>query len=196
MKTTYQLVLLFAVVLTGETVFAQTNKNLPGPTDYTAFSRFVTERNIFDPNRQPHYYGSSARPVTHKAARSTSAPTVALVGTMAYEKGNFAFFFSNDSEQKKVLPVAEKIADYTITEIQPESVTLETTNKTRLTMKVGEVLRQENGKWELVGTGEVPSGAVTTDNSASGGASAPASSALEANDVLKRLMQKREQEKK
>src|ERR1039457_6825213 len=33
--------------------FAQSN-GVPGPADYTKFSSFVTDRNIFDPARVPH----------------------------------------------------------------------------------------------------------------------------------------------
>ena len=146
--------------------------------------------------------GSGTHHVTHSRPHSTSAPTVALVGTMGYAKGDFAFFSSNDAEQKKVLSVSEKIAGYTVKEIRTASVVLETADKKSVEMKVGDLLRQENGQWELAGAGEVPSGSATAysspaEGSASGPSAAPAVSPdLEANDVLKRLMQKREQENK
>ena len=195
--------LLLALISLGGNVFAQTNKNIPGPADYAAFSRFVTERNIYDPARQPHYSASGRRPTTRPRTRSSAAaPTIALVGTMAYEKGTFAFFSSNDSEQKKVLPVAAKIAGYKIVEILPSAVMLEAADKKPFAMRVGEVLRQETGGWQLAGQGDVPAGGATATNSSSmeksgeSGESKPSAAAGEPNDVLKRLMEKREKENK
>ena len=192
-----KILLPLMLVLSAGGVFAQTNKNIPGAADYAAFNRFVTERNIFDPNRQPHYSTGPARTVARTRTRSNSAPTVALVGTMAYEKGRFAFFSSNDAEQKKVLQVSEKIAGHRIVEILPASVTLEAADKKQTSMKVGDVLRQENGGWRLAGQGEVPAGAVPggAGKSADSTEAKPSAAAGEPNDVLKRLMQKREQEK-
>ena len=198
-----------AIGLVGGGAFAQTNKNIPGPTDYAAFSRFVTERNIFDPSRQPHYYSNSTRPRTKpRTARSSSAPAFTLVGTMLYEKGLFAFFSGNDADLKKVLPVAEKIAGYTVTQISPGHARLESADgKQKLDLKVGDVMRQENGGWQLAGSREVPAGAPTsetggattspaTENSGESSAPAAPAAAGEPNDILKRLMEKRAQENK
>ena len=179
---------------------AQTNGGVPRATDYAAFSRFVTDRNIFDPNRQPHYTSSRTRTRTTTRTHSSSAPAFTLVGTMSYEKGLFAFFSGNNDDLKKVLPVAEKIADYTVTQITPGRVTLESADKkTKLELKVGDVMRLENGKWEWSGSGEVPAGesvsAPETGSSSSGESPAAATApAGEPNDVLKRLMEKREKE--
>ncbi len=126
-----------------------------------------------------------------------------LVGTMSYEKGMFAFFNGNSADLKKALRVAEKIADYTVTAISPNHVTLESTNKTQqFELKVGDGLRQENGKWVFSGAGELPAetGAAETtsasdgENSSGPGAIAAPSSASQPNEVLKRLMQLREKE--
>jgi hypothetical protein len=198
------LLLLCALVLSGENVLAQTNKNIPGPADYAAFNRFIAERNIFDPNRVPHYPTAVRRTAARRTTRSATAPTIALVGTMTYEKGTFAFFSSNDAEQKKILPVDEKIAGYKIVEIFPTGVTLEAADKRQVDMRVGELLRQENGGWQLAGAGDVPAGAAASSPAAAESATektegtpAPAvSPALEANDVLRRLMEKREKENK
>ena len=201
MRTTLYFTL--AVALAGTEAFAQSNNAIPGPTDYAAFSRFITDRNIFDPNRQPHHttdHRTVPRPSTHSA----SAPAFSLVGTMSYEKGIFAFFNGNNDDLKKALLVSGKIADYTVTEIAYGRVTLETTNQSRkLEMKVGDVMREENGAWQLAGPGEVSPGTgssesgsssrgAAAENSGSGSGTPP--SAAEANDILKRLMEKREQE--
>jgi hypothetical protein len=183
--------------------FAQSN-GVPGPADYTKFSAFVTDRNIFDPNRVPHSYSPTTRTRTRTRARN-SAPGIMLVGTMSYEKGMFAFFNGNSADLKKALQAGEKIADYTVTEISPSRVMLESADKKQqLKLQVGDGLRQENGKWVFSGSSELPAGnsSAETPSSSSGdgsseaGATLAPSSAAEPNDVLKRLMQLREKENK
>ena len=193
MKNKIRILFALALVFSGGNSFAQTNKNIPGPTDYARFSGFVTERNIFDPNRVPHYSSGGPRKVVHSHARNTAVPTIALVGTMAYAKGDFAFFSSNDAEQQKVLPVAAKIADYTVAEIRPDGVTLADKDNKKLAMKLGDVLRQESGSWQLAGPGDVPTGAASSAGSSDAGPSAPVApaAASEPNDILRRLMEKR-----
>jgi hypothetical protein len=193
---------LAAALMTVAGAGAQSN-GVPGPTDYSKFSQFVTDRNIFDPNRVPHSYSPSYRPRVKTRVRN-AAPGIMLVGTMSYEKGMFAFFNGNSADLKKALQVAEKIADYTVTAISPNRVTLESTNKTQqFELKVGDGLRQENGKWVFSGAGDVPAGTgatETTTSSSSGedssetGATAAPSSASQPNEILKRLMQLREKE--
>ena len=59
MKTAPLILTLLALGLAGgSAAFAQSN-SVPGPADYNSFSRFITDRNIFDPNRQPHYSGGT-----------------------------------------------------------------------------------------------------------------------------------------
>jgi hypothetical protein len=186
---------------------AQTRQSsAPAATDYAAFSRFVTERNIFDPNRQPHFTSSPTTRTRTTRTRSTSAPSFSLVGTMAYAKGYFAFFNGNSDELKRTMSAPGRIAGYTVTEIAPGRATLESADqREKIQLKVGDVMRQESGKWELAGQGEVPAGraAASSDNSSapsenSGGSGGKSDStppsAIESNDILKKLMQKREQE--
>jgi len=202
-------ILFLSVVLAGFGVFAQSRSgsNASSATDYAAFSKFVTDRNIFDPNRQPHSTSLRSTRSRTTRTRSTSAPSFSLVGTMAYEKGFFAFFSGNSDELKRTMSAPGKIAGYTVTEITPgRAVLVSADQKQKIELKVGEVMRQESGKWELAGPGELPaSRAAASENSSAaaenpgGGDSSrndggPAPSAGEAKDVLKRLMQKREQE--
>jgi hypothetical protein len=190
---------LAAMVAGGAGVFAQSN-GVPGDADYAKFSAFITDRNIFDPSRQPHSYSPTTRRTTSRPrVRNTSAPALTLVGTMSYEKGMFAFFNGNSSDLKKALRVAEKIADYTVVDISPDRVKLETADKKKsFEMKVGDAMRQENGKWVFAGAGDLTSepSSTETKSSSSSESAAPAtpSSANEPNDVLKRLMQLREKE--
>src|SRR6266705_2161364 len=124
-----KLFLTLALALAGEGVFAQTNKNIPGPTDYAAFSKFVTDRNIFDPSRQPHSTSTRTRTTRTRTRTSSSAPAFTLVGTMEYEKGMFAFFSGNSEELKKALQASQKIAGYTVTDITYGRAVLESADK-------------------------------------------------------------------
>ena len=124
-----KIILLAALALTGGFVARAQSNRVPGATDYPAFSGFVTDRNIFDPNRVPHtvYTPRLRTRITHTRTAS-SAPAFSLVGTMSYQKGYFAFFSGNDDELKRVLPVSGKIAGYTVTRIAQGRALLETTN--------------------------------------------------------------------
>ena len=190
-----------ALVLLASATFAFAQSNVPGPADFDRFSHFVADRNIFDPNRVPHSYRpGSIRPP--RPPRSRGTPGIMLVGTMSYEKGMFAFFNGNSEEWKKALSVAGKIADYTVTEITASRVQLESADKKQqLELRVGDGLRQENGKWVLSAAGDLPAensstGTASSTSSSGGESSTPAApaSANEGNDVLKRLMQLREKE--
>jgi len=175
---------------------AQTN-GVPGPTAYPAFSGFIAGRNIFDPNRLPRN-SRNTRTNIRQTRTQRSAPTFTLVGTMSYEKGMFAFFDGNNSDLRKVLYQSDSnsIAGYTVTEITLTGVQLQTADKKEtVQMKIGELMRQEGNHWLPAGKGELSAGASVAENSSPDTNSAP-SSAGEPNDILKKLMQQREQELK
>ena len=183
---------------------AQSNNNVPGPNDYDRFSQFITQRNIFDPNR---YAVTPGRP-RFTQRRPSYAPTFTLRGIMSYDKGMFAFFDGNQPELRKVLyqSNSNSIAGYLVADITPNSVRLETADKKEtVIMKIGEGMRQEGNRWLPAGqgamitsTGSAEGTAPVADGSSSpdaGSAAAP-SPALQGNDVLKKLMQQREKELK
>jgi hypothetical protein len=189
--------LLLVWWLAGGNGRAQSN-GIPGDTDYSAFSRFITQRNIFDPNRYPHethtYHRTAYR-------HNTSAPAFTLVGTMSYAKGNFAFFSGNGDEFKKILPVSGSIAGYTVTEITLTHAILQGPDKTNLQMNIGDELRQENNGWQLAGAADTATATPDAGGSASSSASTDSSTvapsaSLGSSDVLKRLMELREKENK
>ena len=181
--------------------------DVPGPTAYAQFSGFIAQRNIFNPNRVPR--GSQPVPVpiyNNRTRTNPSGPAFTLVGTMSYEKGMFAFFDGNQSELRKVLYQSDSnsIAGFTLAEITPAGVTLQTADKKQtVPLKIGDTMRQEGSSWQLAGqggsfsgTGAVDSSAPAAADNSSPDASAAPSPALEGNDVLKKLMQQREQELK
>jgi hypothetical protein len=188
--------LLLALLLAPGFARAQSS-DIPGDADYSSFSRFITQRNIFDPSRYPHETRTSHRVTRHA---SSSAPSFTLVGTMSYGKGLFAFFSGNSDDLKKILPVSGSIASYEVTAISLKGATLVGPDKKTIQINIGDQVRQENNGWQVVGPadssapsneGASPSGGATPDS----GTAAPSAN-LGNNDVLKRLMQLREQENK
>jgi hypothetical protein len=160
----------------------QTNR-----TSEVDFSNFqvISERNIFNPSRTARHRSGGRQ--------ESAADAFSLVGTMKYTKGTFAFFDGTTSEYRKAVQNAGTIAGYKVTDITPTSVKLANGDK-QLTMKIGtQMRREEKGAWQLVASGELPAETTETVDSAS---AEPAGndSSTEGNDVLKRLMQRREQE--
>jgi hypothetical protein len=150
----------------------------------------IAERNIFNPNRSPRRPGT-----TESRPRPKVVDSFALVGILAYEKGTLAFFDGSASEFKKVLKVSDQIAGYTIAEVNPGSVKLSKDGKT-LDLNVGSQLRrEEQGNWTL---SNQPQNYAAAPPSALGPASStappPTGPPGASDDVLKRLMQRREQE--
>jgi hypothetical protein len=190
------LVLMLALV-GGFSAGAQSN-GVPGPADYASFSRFVTERNIFDPNRYAR--SSPDRPSYHPTV-SRSAPSFTLVGTMNYHKGMFAFFDGNSSDLRKVLYQSDSnsIAGYTVAEITPTGVKLQSADKKKtVPMKIGGVMRQVGKDWQLADPGDPAATTMGDATPAAGGSrsdtgSAPAPAGA-ANDILKKLMEQRAKE--
>ena len=191
LRTAAVLAALGVLLANGRPAAAQTT-NAPAATNYSSF-QIIAERNIFDPNRYAHAPHSRGRSV------SRSAPYFSLVGTLSSRNGMLAFFDGNDSDYRKVLSPDGVIAGYKVVEITLRGVKLASTNKP-VVMKVGAQMRQEGkGEWQLAESGELP--AATTGNETPATDETPAASpasgsASEPNDVLKKLMQQREQELK
>jgi hypothetical protein len=163
--------------------------------DDSAF-RIVSERNIFNANRS----GGQVRLSTR---RPTRVESFALVGTMAYEKGAFAFFEGSSSEFTKVLKTDGVIAGHKLVDILADAVKLEADGKI-LELPIGSAMRREDeGTWhpgESVAGSASFSATSSRDGSASDhssrSGSAPTSSALSVNqsEILKRLMERREKD--
>ena len=178
------------VFVAGITAVAQETNQLR-PTDYAAF-RIISQQNIFNQYR-----------VARRRETGRSRPTTAvrpgdaffLVGTMSYEKGDFAFFDGTSSEYRRIVRPDGTIAGYQVTKITPASVMLET-NGQQFELKVGtQMRRNDDGVWQLADASELPATAVGSPV-VSPAAPASSSSGNDVNDVLKKLMQKREQELK
>ena len=183
---------LLALALTNIFIAAAQTTNAPATTNYSSF-QIIVDRNIFDPNRYaraPHSRGRSTSP---------SAPYFPLVGTLSSRQGMLAFFDGNDSDYRKVLSPDGVIAGYKVVEITLHGVKLEAAGKP-VEMKVGAQMRQEGkGEWQLAESGELPAATAGNETPATDETPAAATASgtgSEPNDVLKKLMQQREQELK
>jgi hypothetical protein len=127
--------LILAALLAGRfSAAAQTTNS----SDFSFF-QIVSQRNIFNQNRTA--YEHSARPAPRVV------DSFALVGTMSYAKGTFAFFDGSSAEFRKALAVNGEIANFKIAAITPNSVTLsDGTNQTILKVTM-QMRRDENGHW-------------------------------------------------
>ena len=195
---------LLAWIAFGSGLSHAAETNQPTVLDSKALARRVSERNIFDPDRQPRTRGES-RPIPKTVvAVAADAPEMGLVGVMTFQKGTFAFFDGNAAEYRKTLQVQALIAGHTVTAITPQSVTLSESNGPPVLLKVGQRLRKDaEGVWKLAAGG---SGEAFTRSSGSAGAgsgaasSSPSTTTAEdppgSDEILKRLLKKREQEMK
>ncbi len=208
MKFNHPKILLLAAlfVASGFSAAAQTNSSA-ADTDYAQFTRFVSDRNIFDPNRVPHSPRSTTttRTKPRTKPRTGGMTGIALVGTMSYEKGWFAFFNAGDSDNKKVIAAGGEVGGNQVKEISATTVTLVGDDKKEFTMKIGDQLHQDGSRWKLSDNSSDSSSATTSEpqstaegNSSSSTTETPAAAApsanLEGNDILKRLMEKRAKE--
>jgi hypothetical protein len=159
----------------------------PGRLDLESF-RLIWERNIFDPNRSPfNRFTRSAPPPRDRERRRTDS--FALIGTMSYEKGRFAFFEGSSPQYQKVLETSNSIGDYTITAITPSHVLLQSTNG-QIELPVGmQMKREDEGPWSLAERAHSSEGYRRASDSSSG----PVSSG-DASEALRRLMERREKE--
>ena len=162
--------------------------------DFSEF-RIIAERNIFDPNRQPY------RTRREPAPRPRNIESFALVGVMSYDKGTFAFFDGTNPSYKKVLKQNDRIAGYTVSGIEPNSVKL-TSGSNQVDLRIGMQLRRaDEGAWSVGARTEAyassPASSPTSSTSLSSSSSSPQPSGSASNDRLEqireRLRKQREQ---
>ena len=202
-------VLTSAWVILPATQAAETNAPA-APRDPASLARRIAERNIFDPDRQPRSRGDSRPAPKPRPVIAADAAEFGLVGVMSYARGTFAFFDGNDPEYRKTLAQAAIIAGHTVGAITPQSVTLVESNRPPVQLRVGQRMRRDSdGNWQPVtsAAGEpfarsATSGSTTgggsagSSGSATGAATTPAEDPPGSDEILKRLLKKREQEMK
>jgi len=144
-----------AFIAAGVLAASAQSTNAPMVIDASTI-RTISDRNIFDPNRTPH---------TTYARRSTpqrEPDSFSFVGSMSYEKGDFAFFDGTMPEFHKAVQVDDSISTFKVAAIDPDSVTLvENTNE--IILQLGDQMRDD-------GTGKfVPASSNAGYNSSSTG---------------------------
>jgi hypothetical protein len=156
------------------------------PFDFSAFS-LITQRNIFDPNRFPNRTFVPSGP-------RRSYETFSLVGIMSYDKGTFAFFDGSNYQYQKVLKPGDAVAGFKLTQVSPSAVKLsQGTNQVEL--KIGmQMRREENGPWTQAGVAVAMASNPTSAPAATTTSTTDSVPPGPQSDILKRLMQRREQE--
>ena len=177
---------LFAAEATNSTARSAEVTNSTSRSEYKAF-QIISDRNIFNPNRSPR----SARN-GRESAKPVKTESFSLVGTMSYDKGRFAFFDGSSSQFRKVLKCSDTIAGYKITEIGANRVKLKGTNQ-EIELNIGaQMKKQDEGDWSLAGRAAKTTNSITT--AVSPETAEAGSSSGDDDEILKKLMQKREQE--
>ena len=116
--------------------------------------------------------------------------SLALLGTMSYEKGQFAFFDGSNSDYRKVVQPEENIAGFKVASVAPNCVRLEGTNEQRFDLCVGmRMSKREGVTWRVSDEPAEASGTTGAAAPKSGGGSGGAD-----DDIVKRMMQRRDQE--
>jgi len=191
MKRKLTLFLLFAA--TGLPAIAQ-ETNTASRFDYPAF-HIIAERNIFNQNRSR---GSGGNGYRNRQDRRVRTDAFALRGTMSYEKGRFAFFDGTSLDYRKAAQTDDTIAGFKVAEVGRDSVKLESNGK-QIELQIGmQMKKPEQGNWELASGADVidfnasaSTGETNTTTNTEAGSS---TSSGGESDILKRLLQKREQE--
>jgi hypothetical protein len=169
-------------------LFAHAQSTDDSSADYSTFE-IIAQRNIFDPNRYPHSPG-------YVPPRREGPPTFSLAGTMSYRKGMYAFFTGTRSDYQKAVQEGGTIGDFTVAKISFEGVQLQNAGK-KIDMKVGSAMHQEGDGWDLSLPGawspsaSISTGTETQSTNETAPTALPSSGAP--NDILKRLMEQREQ---
>jgi hypothetical protein len=153
------------------------------PASFEAFETIV-DRNIFNPNRTGRTRALPDQPPPRMES-------FALVGTLESEDGRLAFFDSPDPMYQKVVAEGESIAGMTVRRITATAVQLATEERP-IGLRVNQQLRRvEGGTWR-VAPREAPGGEIAFSAGTAGMPPVPPG----ASEVLRRLMEQRQQQLK
>ena len=172
-----------AEALTAE-VGPSSSTNDTGSQDYKSFS-IIISRNIFSPTRVTPTAKAEAKHVP-------KVDLISLVGTLRSSRGQTAFFDGSSSEYRGAVKLTNQIAGFALEAISADSVKLEAKGKS-FVLKIGSQLKREDeGEWQI-SEAAIPVAKTETTSAKSASEDLNGSTGSE-SDVLKRLLQKREQE--
>lgn len=148
-----------------------------------SFSSFelIVQRNIFDPNREQ----AQVEEPTPEAPPEKDE--ISLVGTIVTETQRFAFFDGSSSAYRRVLPLGAEIDEGVIQAIEVSHIDVQLGDE-MITIPVGKgLVREEGEEWRLQ---DAPRRIESNrDNERTREQPTPA------NDLLRRLMERRNQER-
>ena len=149
-------------------------------------------RNIFDPDRQPGASNTSVASQTPQPTPSVS-DYAALTGTLITAEKALAFFSGSRPEFNAVLAAQGSIAGAIVTRITPDSVEVLRDGK-RTVVFVGQTVPLDASSVPGIAPAAVPalSASPTTTNAAS----TPAPVSVDRESLMRRMMEKRQQELK
>ena len=158
-------------------------------TDFPSF-KIIAERNIFNPSRSGRAVAVANPP------KPVKVDTFTLVGASSSEAGRFAFFDGSSSEFRKVVKPGDSFAGFKIADVSWNRVKLVSANGTPMEMAIqSQMKRLDEGEWSFNASPEPIVNSSAEPTATGGGTSESASSGSE-SDILKKLMQKREEELK
>lgn len=159
---------------------------------YEAF-KIINDRNIFSPSRTR----SSSREEIRDRPKKAKVDKFALVGTMIYYKGTFAFFDGSESSYRKSVKLGEKVAGFEVKAITQDGAKIQVGTNT-ISLKVGAGMqREEEGEWQQTSSpGGFEVASSKGEKSDKSDSSSSDSGGGGESDILKRLLEKREKELK
>ncbi len=148
----------FVIAVLSVTAAFSARAQTTNATDFESF-QIISQRNIFNQNRVPHSRSTHVAPPV--------VDSFALVGTMSYAKGEFAFFNGSSPEFRKVLQLDGEIAHFKVTDITSKTVTLsDGTNQMVLNLQM-QMRRDDKGNWVVAAEPASYSSAGSTSGSGS-----------------------------
>jgi hypothetical protein len=157
--------------------------------------RAVRTRNIFDPERYPSSMEVTARThVATAAAPPKASDFIALTGIMVTDNKAFAFFSGSRADYDKVVAVNGEIAGAKVTKIATDKIEVERQGK-KIDVGVGQTVPFDGSAPAAAPANPVLSAAPAPS---SGGGDSPASGAPPGNlsEVMRRMMERRQQQLK
>jgi hypothetical protein len=154
----------------------------------------ITQKNIFDSTRR----SPSATPARAEPPRPVPVDEFSYLGAILHERNAVAFFDGTDPLFKKALRTNETIAGFAITEIHLGYVKLRR-DEEEMELPAGRRLtRRGDEPWSLAPISDGSPGGLSnqsqTERGRSGERSRPAEAPADADEILKRLMEQRNQE--
>ncbi|MCX7887852.1 MAG: hypothetical protein N3B01_11450 [Verrucomicrobiae bacterium] len=181
--------------------------------------RIIIQRNIFNLHRIPQRRDTPS--YVRPSYRPGSGDYIALVGTLTYQTNQIAFFDGSSPDYRKAVRPSETVAGYRLVSIRPNSVRLDNNGKS-VELRVGMRLSRTDGQITpheftppppsatvsppavAPGTGAVTvAAAPVAAPAATGSSQTPAqpppvptvaAPPADPGEILRRLMQRREQE--